>query len=101
MFVEMACLSVMILMMRGYGGRLRSHDGVGKLFNSAFPNRNPVSNPGAQKTIQHFHVTGNGKPKSATNKALLIDVKDANFPTINVSQKSGLSQTSLCTVLQS
>lgn len=49
MFVEMECLSVMILMMRGYGDRLRSHDEVGKLLNSAFPNRNPVSNPGAQK----------------------------------------------------
>lgn len=35
MFVEMEGLSVMILMIRGYRDRLRSHDEVVKLLNSA------------------------------------------------------------------
>ena len=65
---------IIILMMRGYGDRVRSFEEVANLFNDEFPDRTPIPKSIVQRTVKRFEENGNvkdkvrtGRPKSATN----------------------------------
>lgn len=102
---------ITILMMRGYGDRTRSYDEVKDLFNDTYPNRNPISRSGVQKTVQRFQETGSvkdrprsGRPKLATNEELSLEVlqsvvEDPHASTRSVSQIVGTSQRSVGRIL--
>lgn len=72
---------ITLLMMRGYGDRVRSYQEVATLFNETFPDRNPVAKSTVQKTVKRFEEMGSvkdcprsGRPKSATNEEKSLDV---------------------------
>jgi len=72
---------ITLLMMRGYGDRVRSYQEVTNLFNETFPNRNSISKSTVQKTVKRFEETGSvkdcprtGRPKDATNEEKNLDV---------------------------
>jgi len=72
---------ITLLMMRGYGDRVRSFQEVMDLFNETFPNRNPISRSTVQKTVRRFEETGSvkdrprsGRPRDATNEEKSLDV---------------------------
>ena len=65
---------ITLLMMRGYGDRIRSYAEVAALFNDVTGSSHPISKSTVRKTVQRFHETGGvkdrprcGRPKSATN----------------------------------
>lgn len=41
---------IVLLMMRGWGDKVRSYDAVTHLFNDSFPDRNPISKSTVVKT---------------------------------------------------
>lgn len=102
---------ITILMMRGYGDRIRSYEQVKNLFNDSFPNRNPISKSGVQKTIQRFEETGSvkdrpksGRPTTATDEENSLDVllsvgENPHVSTNFVSQSVEISRRSVGRVL--
>lgn len=49
---------ITLLMIRGYGDRIRSLEEVRRLFNDTFPERDPISRSTVSRTIQRFEETG-------------------------------------------
>lgn len=65
---------ITLLMMRGYGDRVRSYEQVAALFKNTYPDRELISKSTVQKTVRRFDETGSvkdrqrtGRPKLATN----------------------------------
>lgn len=102
---------VILLMMRGFGDRVRSYEEVKDLFNDTFPLRNPISKSAVGKTVQRFEETGSvhnrpkpGRPTSAMNEETSLDVlqsvvEDPHVSTSTVSRAVGISQRSVLRVL--
>lgn len=73
---------VLLLMMRGYGDRVRSYREVQLLFNGLFPERETeIPQATVVKTVQRFELTGSiksrvkpGRPKSETNEEKYLDI---------------------------
>lgn len=64
---------ITILMMRGYGDRVRSYEEVKNLFNDAFPNRNPISKATVLKTVRRFEETGNCRDRRRSGRPAVVD----------------------------
>lgn len=69
-----------ILMMRGYGDRIRTYEEVSNLFNDVYPDRPPINKSVVRHTVIRFLETGSvknrersGRPKSATTEEKSID----------------------------
>ncbi|KAL6421249.1 hypothetical protein ACFW04_013664 [Cataglyphis niger] len=45
---------ITVLMMRGYGDRIRSYQKVVDLFNATYPDRVPISKPTVERIVGHF-----------------------------------------------
>lgn len=102
---------ITLLMMRGFGDRIRSYEEVKNLFNDTFPDRNPVSKSVVYKTVSRFEETGSvknrpklGRPRSALNEDLSLDVlqsvvEDPHVSTTSISQTVGISKRSVRRVL--
>ncbi|KAJ8913489.1 hypothetical protein NQ315_013869 [Exocentrus adspersus] len=72
---------ITLLMIRGYGDRIRSYEEAANLFNDTFPNRPPIAESTVQKTVCCFKQFGfikdkprTGRPKSATNEEKSVEV---------------------------
>lgn len=72
---------ITILMMRGFGDRIRSYQEVANLFNDTFGNRPPISKSTVYRTVDRFERTGSIKdelrserPKDATNYDKSLEV---------------------------
>ncbi|KAG8310951.1 hypothetical protein J6590_053452 [Homalodisca vitripennis] len=100
-----------LLMMRGYGDRIRSYEQVRHLFNETFPDRNPISKSAVEKTIKRFEETGlvkngpkSGRPRSARTEdhcleVLMSVVENPHVLTTALSREVGISQGSVCKIL--
>ena len=64
---------ITILMMRGYGDRVRTFEEVKNLFNDAFPNRNPISKATVLKTVRRFEETGNCRDRRRSGRPAVVD----------------------------
>lgn len=72
---------ITILMMRGYGDRVRSFEQVATLFTDTYADREPISKSTVKKTVTRFEETGSvkdrprsGRPKSASHFDKRLDV---------------------------
>ena len=72
---------ITVLMMRGYGDRIRSDREVANLFNATYPGRDPILKTAVEKTVGRFQRTGLirdaprfGRPKNAINDEKALDV---------------------------
>lgn len=81
-----------ILMIIGYGDRMRSFEEVVNIFNGSHPDREPISKSTVSKTLRRFHETGNvkdrpksGRPVSVTNEENSLDVMLDIVETPNIS----------------
>lgn len=70
-----------ILMMIGFGDRVRTHEEVCHLFNAVHPDRNPISRSAVSKTLKRYTLFGSvknlsksGRPKTATNENISLDI---------------------------
>jgi transposase len=102
---------ITLLMMRGYGDRIRSYEQVKHLFNETFPDRNPISKSAVKKTIKRFEETGSvknrpksGRPRSARTEdhcleVLMSVVENPHVSTTVLSREVGISQGSVCKIL--
>lgn len=103
---------VTLLMMRGYGDRVRPFREVRDLFNDSFPDRNPISHATVIKTVQRFEETGSvknrpksGRPKSVTDDehsldTLLSFVENPHTSLRKVAQEHNVHFTSVRNVLK-
>lgn len=101
-----------LLMMRGYGDRVRSYDEVVHLFNDTFPDRPPISKSTVCRTVQRFLDTGNvkdrprsGRPLSATDENTSIEVlqsfiEEPHTSTRTAAINHGISHFSVLKVLK-
>lgn len=65
---------VTVLMMRGYGDRLRSYSEVTELFNNEFPNRiNPISRGTVARIVQRFTETHSVKNRPRSGRPVTVD----------------------------
>lgn len=102
---------ITVLMMRGYGDRIRSYNEVTHLFNDSFPGRNPITRSAVEKTIKRFEETGSvknrprsGRPKSATTDERCLEVlqsivENPHASTTSLSTQFEISQSSVCKIL--
>ncbi|KAG8335323.1 hypothetical protein J6590_071066 [Homalodisca vitripennis] len=101
---------ITLLMMRGYGDRIRSYEQVRHLFNETFPDRNPISKSAVVYTIKRFEETGSvknqpksGRPRSARTEdhclEVLMSVVNPHVLTTALSREVGISQGSFPMVL--
>lgn len=72
---------ITLLMMYGYGDRVRSLQEVCDLFNNTFRNREPITKSTVSKTVRRFEETGTvnnrprtGRPRTVTTDAKSLDV---------------------------
>ncbi|XP_024869057.1 uncharacterized protein LOC112452865, partial [Temnothorax curvispinosus] len=103
---------ITILMMRGYGDRVRSFEQVATLFNDTYADREPISKSTVQKTVRRFEETGSvkdrprsGRPKSATNFDKSLDVmqsfvENPHASTSKVAQATEVSTFSIRKILK-
>ena len=66
---------ITILMMRGYGDRVRTFEEVKNLFNDAFPNRNPISKATVLKTVRRFEETGKCRDRRRSGRPAVVDAE--------------------------
>uniref|UniRef100_A0A1B6GBX8 DUF4817 domain-containing protein n=1 Tax=Cuerna arida TaxID=1464854 RepID=A0A1B6GBX8_9HEMI len=65
---------ITVLMMRGYGERMRSYAEVAELFNEEFPNRNnPITRFTVARIVQWFNDTYSVKDRPKPGRAPVID----------------------------
>lgn len=65
---------ITVLMMRGYGDRMRSYSEVADLFNEDFPNRtNPITRFTVARIVQRFNDTQSVKDRPKPGRAPSID----------------------------
>ena len=76
---------MIVLMMRGYGDRIRSYREVVELYNATYPDQcDPISKSTVERTIARFQRTlikdepRSGRPKSTTNDDKVADVLNDN-----------------------
>jgi len=103
---------ITVLMMRGYGDRIRSYREVADLFNATYPDRDPIANTTVKRTVDRFQRTGlikdaprSGRPKNANNveKALDVLLTVTDNPHTSVSraaQANDISATSVRRILK-
>lgn len=103
---------ITLLMMRGYGDRVRSFQVVADLFNETFPNRNPISKSTVQKTVRRFEETGSvkdlprtGRPRDATNEEKSLDVllsvtENPHTSIPKLEQEHGIAKASIHKILK-
>jgi len=85
---------ISLLMMRGWGDRMRSYNDVRQLFNETFRNENTaISKSIVERTIRCFNEIGNvknrpilGRPKSATNPEKSLDALQSPSSKIHMIQ---------------
>lgn len=102
---------ITVLMMRGYGDRVRSCQEVANLFNDNNPERQQISKSTVHRTVSRFEQTGSvsdkprsGRPKSASNEEKSLGVllnfqENVHSSTRKVAQQVGVSQTSVVRIL--
>jgi transposase len=102
---------IVILMMRGFGDRVRSFQEVADLFNATFPDRNPIVKSTVQKTIKRFEETDTiqdkvktGRPKSATNETKSLEtlqmfIENPHTSIRNVAEAVDVSSSSIERIL--
>jgi len=103
---------ITVLMMRGYGDRIRSYREVADLFNVIYPDRDPIANTIVKRTVDRFQRTGlikeaprSGRSKNANNveKALDVLLTITDNPHTSVSraaQANDISATSVRRILK-
>lgn len=101
-----------ILMMIGFGDRVRTHQEVCALFNNLYQDRQPISRAVVGKTLRRFNLTGNvkslpksGRPRIATNEANAQDIAIAleEFPqtsSTSLALNHGISCRSVARILK-
>lgn len=102
-----------ILMMIGYGDRVRTHEEVCHIFNDLHPERNPISRSTVTKTLQRFKATGivknlpkPGRPRTSTNanikQNITIDLEESpQTSTTNLALNHDISRRSVGRILKS
>lgn len=102
---------ITVLMMRGFGDRVRSYEEVKNLFNDSFPDRNPISKCVVFNTVKRFEETGSvknrpkqGRPNVVLNEETSLEVlqsviEDPHLSTNAISRNLGISQSSVRRVL--
>lgn len=90
---------ITLLMIHGYGDRIRSLEEVRRLFNYTFPERDPISRSTVSRTIQRFEETGSikdrprsGRPQIATDEETSVDILQSFVEDPHTSVKSVASQ---------
>src|SRR5215467_5317971 len=103
---------ITILMMRGYGDKMRSHQDVANLFNDTYPNRDPISKVTVYRTVSRFERTGSvaderrsGRPKTATNDDAALEVlqsviENHHKPPSKIAQECNISQRTVVRILK-
>lgn len=100
-----------VLMLRGYGDRVRSYEEVAHLFNDLHPDHAPITKSTVYKTVIRFEETGSvkdrqrsGRPKTATNQEKSLEVclnivENVHTSVRKVAQQLGISKSSVHNVL--
>lgn len=70
---------ITVLMMRGYGDRVRSYEEVVHLFNDRFPDRPPISKSTVFKTVKRFEDTGSVKDRPRSGRSLSATNEDKSL----------------------
>ncbi|KAJ8915553.1 hypothetical protein NQ315_012437 [Exocentrus adspersus] len=103
---------ITLLMIRGYGDRIRSYEEAANLFNDTFPNRPPIAKSTVQKTVRRFEQFGfikdnprTGRPKSETNEEKSVEVMQSFIENKYISipkaaQEHGISTFSVHRILK-
>lgn len=103
---------IMLLIMRGFGNKMRSYEETANLFNDTYPDRNPVSKSTVLRTVARYEQTGSvqnktksGRPKSARNDdsaqlVLQAVVENPGTSTRKMATQLGMSRTSVRRVLK-
>lgn len=103
---------ITILMMRGYGDRVRSYEQVAHLFNDTYPEHEPVSKSTVFRTVDRFERTGSikdesrsGRPAAATNdnkslEVLQTVVENVHSSVRRVAQETNISKSSVHKILK-
>ena len=103
---------VTILMMRGYGDRVRSYQEVANLFNATFPEHPPISKSTVYRTVDRFERMGlikdkprSGRTNSATNHEKALDdlqsvIETPHTPLSKLAETHGVSTKSVHRILK-
>lgn len=102
---------ITLLMIRGFGDRIRSYDEVRHLFNDFFNERPPISKSTVERTIRKFEESGTvqdlpkaGRPRSATNaeiseNVLLSFIQEPSTSLAKVCHNNDVSKASVQRIL--
>lgn len=103
---------ITILMMRGYGDKMRSYQDVANLFNNTNPHRDPISKATVCRTVSRFERTGSvaderrsGRPKTASNDDVALEVlqsvnENPHKPPSKIAQECNISRKSVANILK-
>jgi transposase len=94
---------ITILMMRGFGDKIRSYQEVVHLFNDTFDDRPPISKSTVYRTVDRFERTGSIKdepkferPKDSTNDDKSLEVLLATTENPHTSVSKVAQQNEIC-----
>jgi transposase len=94
---------ITLLIIRGFGDRQRSVIETKELFNTTFPNREPISKSTVVRTVQRFEVTGccrdklrSGRPKSASSDEKKLETLLHFVQNPHLSLRKAATQVDVC-----